>query len=1276
MMAASSDCNQNSDPLKLIRVGTSQDQRLADALNPAKPDFPRIDERRIEHAMVFAKAYAAHLQFYGPGNTITGTWEPFFSRDVSVQLAVAAIQSTDDYRNGVKTSFDFLKSGKNQNSEAELKQHLGYLFSYAGSLAQQLDVLKEALPKEIALKSILQNLVQRQLAPAFRRLVAYYNADLLLAENDRLIADDAEPGVTVLGARTAAFSTVYAYSISKDWMTDNASDWQTYTQSLPPDSSVFGTGATVFERINPIATHNLFTSIFDQFLKAFARTVSEAQNALAASFTDRDDHEPHYALFVSFLRLFNHVRTETDTLTQRHLDFYYRQILRLKEKPAEPSRAHLLAELAKHADSHEIPEGALFKAGKDSAGVDAFFANDRAFIANKATVTERKNLYRHSNTDHDTLESENGRLFAAPVADSEDGLGAKLTSVDQSWHPFFNKVYKEGELDNINMPKAEIGFAVASHYLLLAEGERTITLTFTVDSIGDFSADPADIACLFSGEEGWLNAPADWFKDIDGKQLQLQVKLDGAMPKVAPYSAKIHGFGFKTELPVMRVLLNHRSDTDFIYAELESIRVQRMDLAVTVTGLKTLALSNDFGPIDASKPFQPFGATPGKNSSLVVGSKEAFQKELSLCKLNVVWQATPAPYDNKSVSVSAEFLQKGRWFNSGIAPINITQTVFDLTPGLNNPYTPSIDAADLSEQESYSSADRHGYVRLKTNEDFGQRKYEQDLIDYIAHQINTEQTGSGNTKKEFVAGPAINQVALNNQITSRTEIDLKPTPPTGPFIAELTLEYTATQTLVLNAAEPTDFEARKGHFLHLTPFGHAEQHGFLKINAPDTGLYLLPQFSHINSAQKSGFDPDLPDNQLIRHEAEFYLGVSELKPPQNLALLFQVADGTADPLSDKPDPHIHWSFLSSNEWLPFDEYTIEDATSELLNSGIITLAVPEAATSDNTLMPSGQHWLRASVAKESDAVCRLQMVAAQGFTTTFKNQDNDPSFTAAPLAAGTVSKLEKPDAAVKGISQPFPSFGGRGAEQAPAFYTRISERLRHKDRAIALWDYERLLLQAFPQIFQAKCLNHTHYEPDTGGGNGIYRELAPGHVTVVTIPNLALHTRRDPLRPYTGLGLLEDIGTFLSQRLSGFVTLHLENPLFEEVGVSFKVRFHEGYDETFYANQLDEAITRFLSPWAFPGGGNPSFGGKIYRSVLLNFVEEQMYVDYVTDFKLSHSYQRFDDYGAITDIVIADAADVQGSKGVSLLVSARQHSIDVLNPVSETAEATCPCASV
>jgi hypothetical protein len=322
-------------------------------------------------------------------------------------------------------------------------------------------------------------------------------------------------------------------------------------------------------------------------------------------------------------------------------------------------------------------------------------------------------------------------------------------------------------------------------------------------------------------------------------------------------------------------------------------------------------------------------------------------------------------------------------------------------------------------------------------------------------------------------------------------------------------------------------------------------------------------------------------------------------------------------------------------------------------------------------------WIRAAVHEASDAVCRLLLLAPQAMQAVFSDQGNAPDFSATPLPAGTVTQLATPVAAVKSITQPFPSFGGRGAEQPPDFYLRISERLRHKERAIDLWDYERLILEAFPQIYKVKCLNHTHYEPadpgDAGSSGpcagGVYRELAPGHVTIVALPNLKSQQQRDPLKPYTSLGVLQEIQSFLNQRTGCFVQLHVRNPQFEELRASFNLQLRAGYDQAYYTKQLQQAITRFLSPWAFNGSGVPSFGGKIYKSALINFVEQQHYVDFVTDFKL---FQDIPCQPAGT----VDLDEATGSRAVSILVSAPagKHQISPIDAAPDQSLAeSCGC---
>lgn len=1262
-MSPSDDCTQNRDALRVAREGTSQKDRLAPALDPA---YAPVDQRTVAHRMVFAKAYSAFLDYFDMANAPAGNWQPFFGKELSVQLAVAAVQDMEFYKMQVKEYLDFLDDRTNAPDETELKNRLGYLFSVAATVARQLDLLKEGLPPEMPLKGSLQNVIRSQLAPAFKKLVLYYRDGLAPdppAPPAPPYQNDVAAIFSIMGKR-AKFTEVRDQGLSLDWISeDSAAEWPEYLQNLDdlvgyPATGIHGSGATLFQRVNHIATHNLFTGIFDTFLKAFARTVADAQLALEKSFSDTG-HEPHYALFLAFLRLFEYARAEVNTLTARHLDFYYREVLRLKEKGALPGKAHLLAELAAHAPDFLLKQGELFKAGKDDLGIEAYFANDRDFAANQAKVAQLKSLYLHENGPNDTLPFQDGRLFAAPAANSDDGMGAELTSEDGSWHPFYNKIYRDGSLNEIRMPKGDAGFAIASHHLFLAGGSRTVTVAFTVVNPGKLNLTgnrKQDIVCLFSTEKGWLEKPATTFS-ADGAILTLQVALSGADPAVLSYSPDLHGYDFPTQLPVLLVKLRHRNAAGYLYPALREVELSKIDLTVEVQGLKALSVSNDFGPVDAAKPFQPFGAQPQAANALVIGSREAFQKELSAATVNIQWQSAPTPFGKDTVTVSTDFLQEGRWQASGVTPVDIvpadfsfpdfelpdigdislrmvagkpgnvpigsyTQSITVWPPSKDAGHQPFVDLPDLSEPEEFSTASRHGFLRFKLTSDFGQSQYEQALIDYIKRVIEGEEP-------------------------------TKPLPPTGPSVSELTLSYSSTQSIQLPAVQSA------ARFIQVAPFGFADTTGASGRN------FLLPQMKHANK-----LDEKLPQDHPVQHEAEFFIGVTGLIPPQSLALLFQVSDGTADPRSKKPQPHIHWSYLKENEWAPFEKLAVQDGTDGLLNSGIVTFAVPRGASDVNTLLPPGVHWIRAAVASESDAVCSLRMVAAQALEATFADRGNDPAFPAKVLPPGTISKMDQPDAAVKSIAQPFPTFGGRGKEAPNAFYTRVSERLRHKDRAIALWDYEHLVLEAFPQVYKVKCLNHVQYEPNESGA-GVYRELAPGHVTVVTVPDQQFQNLRDPLRPYTSLGLLEQIGSFLRRRLSCFATLHVRNPEFEEVRAQFRVRLHPGFDETLHVNRLQEGITRFLSPWAFPGGGSPTFGGRIYKSVLINFVEEQPYVDYVTDFLLFHEY--LDDAGVPRTV---EKDEVAGSKAVSILVSARKHDIVTLHPAEAAAPGEkCPCAA-
>lgn len=1226
-------CSENKNPLQ--RVGTSQQQRLLAAL---KSSYIRIDEREYADWIVFAEAFAEYLNYYNLTNQVDGNWKPFFEKDVSAILGSMAIQNIDAYRQAVTERFNIVRS--DDHADTVLKKTLGALFSCIFTLCKALDEYADKIPGEVALKQTLQNLITIKLQPVLQRLLSYYKGGYDLT----LIKEENITGWKVLNKPVAKAESIITEGLSSLWIKGGGT-WSAYYAAITSDPSVYGNaGWNVYRKISHAANHNLFSGAFDQFLMVYARIVKEAEQQLLKSLTDWDSHPAHYTLFLAFLKLFRYSQDHINTLTQRHLDFYYKEVLQLKPKPAVANQAHILVELAKQTEEYLLKQGTSFKAGKDSAGKEIIYTLDQDTLFNKGKVASLMTLYKGSSTDNIGTVNNNGRLFASPVTNSADGLGAELKTDNKEWQPYVNKTYTDGSLSSINMPKAEIGFAVASHYLSLSEGKRTVNIKLVTAS--GSAAFPSSLAidCYLTTEKGWYQAVSPTFTSGQTSETtpasckMISFTIPGDAPAITDYNMAVHGGVLDCTLPVVKVYLKNENNAAYTYNDLKGITLQKIEVEVKVgadtynqDGLKQLTLAGDSGPIDPSKPFQPFGVQPKKGSSFIIGSKEIFTKKGAKIKLNAEWDGLPAsPYDIDHSPEDPEnddyypyskmrFRMSGKWdkksasdTDADIIPFNDTNaTVVFPSAYMSLPDGVIVNYADT--YDAYSNKSNAGFIKLSLNGSFGQDSYLSDLTDYLIKKAN-QTLPSGATQ---------------------------PVAPYVPTLRSLYLSYTAATINTVTSTSKQDFNNRSVRFFHLFPFGSAEQHTVISGN---TSINLLPQFSHT-------------ENGVVKeHAGEWYIGLQNIVAGQGVQVLFQVLEGTTNPLLDKPDEHVSWSYLGNNQWKLFDDQHIVDYTSQLVSSGIISFIIPADATSANTLLPTGYVWLKATVNEMAEAVCKLISVDAQAAVVTLADNNNAADLLNTALAAGTISKLKEPVSAIKKISQPYASFGGKPVEASESFYVRVSERLRHKNRAITIWDYEHLILEAFPEIHLVKCLNHTKYEGSS------YNEVLPGHVTIITVPDLTNRNDTNPLRPYTNQNTLEAIEAFIKKKISCHVKLHVRQPQFEEVRMDFKLKLISGLEFNYYKKLLQQEITEFLSPWAFGRSADITFGGKVHKSVLINFIEERSYVDYITDVKMYHRKEDGGTESSDTDIITASTA-----KSILVSAAASKHAIA---EITEAAAAT------
>ncbi len=1226
-------CNDYKNPLQ--RGGTDQQQRALAALGG---NYVLVDEHDFKEWIVFANQFAAYIRYYDETNQDVNTWQPFFNSDISAVLGTIAIQNINDYRLAVKAIFDAIRNPANQTNNSLLKEDLNTLFGALLTLTVALDGYYIKLPDNNALKSIIANLVKTKLQGPFKSLLRYYKA----AVNRILVEEDDNSGWTILNTSVQNPRVIISGNILSPIWTGSPTSLQVYYQSLLADPTIYGnpTAPNATEKqIIHASNHNLFTGIFDTYLQSYTRIINEAESQLLATLNNDNTHTPHYALFLTFLKLFKHARQSLNTLTLRHLDFYYKRVLKLVLKKPVPSHADLVFELAKQVDEFMLPAGTAFKAGKDALGKDVTFTLDSDSVFNKATVGQLMSIYRGDKTDNIGAVKNEGRWFASPVANSDDGLGAKLTSANGEWHPFFHDEYQDNAVSKIDMPKAQIGFAIASHYLYLNEGARTVNLN--LDFTGGSMTIPKStvVDCYITTAKGWFKIPDAQVSIVQQNNSKskpcsaIVLSLLGNDPPTADYSAAVHGGTFTSAVPTVKVYLRNDDAITYPYDSLSTYTLNSVEVSVAVgdsdptvyskNGLKQLLASGDSGAFDVSKPFQPFGATPKGDSAFVIGNKELMSKKGAVVSINIAWANLPVssgniPYPASSTPIVGivEQLSNGIWTQPADDDVYLFgQTNPSFTPILTINHNSAIvlgDGVDVDYSDAYgpfTASSNRGFFKVIMHNDLGFDTYQNDQINYLI-KLALGKTG--------------------------TDLPAQPYKPYTPVINAISISYTAVTNVGINTID-ADFANRDIQFYHLSPFGEAEQ---AKTLNTDQSVYLLPQFSHAEDGSTS----------LVPDIAEFLIGLQNLTAQQSVNILFQVLEGTSDPVVSIFKNLITWNYLSDNRWKPFTDQQVVDNTNFLRQSDIISFQIPELATTANTIMPANYLWIKAAISTPTDpkapsgsnkpgAVCKLLNVLAQAAQVTFADNGNDPAFLTNALPAKTISKMVVSQSAIKSITQPYPSFGGKPIEDNSHFYVRASERLRHKDRAITIWDYERLVLEAFPEIHRVKCLNHTKYE------NGKVYEDAPGYVTVITIPDLTNHNEINPLRPYTNADTIDQIQAYLQQRISCQVNLNVNNPIFEEVQMVFDLKLMAGRDYSYYSQLLQNSITQFLSPWAYGKADDVQFGGMIEKSVLINFIEAQPYVDYITDVQL---FLLSNDPAAPPPV---DQDEITATTSISILVS-------------------------
>lgn len=941
-------------------------------------------------------------------------------------------------------------------------------------------------------------------------------------------------------------------------------DWMAFAYKFSQEVKFFNDKADLDNNgdsnLKPKAPYKTWESFFKKAeeIKAEATHYSEG------------DIEPHLTLFICFLKLLDHSRDRFNAITKRHLDFYYKEILDLKTKDFTADQVYTIFELAKNADQQVIAKDTALDAGKDNLGNPKTYKVEEETVINKTAIK----LLRSS------FQNQTG-WYIAQEPKSSDGRGGEIESESQSWLPFGDTSYQN----------ADFGFSIASPSLKMGEGPRQIIISLEfVDPI-KITKSAEELTEIFSlkitGKSGWmpltLTSENIKLSNSTPYKLEFSIELSDTDEPIINLSSEVHEVEYATQNPLIKFQFNNDTanlakESFKVYKALAENTLKNIQISTLSLYSKSLKVINDTGNISTQNPFMPFGPLAKTQAKFKVSSAEWVGKNITQAEMQISWKDLPDNFATHYSSYTESTVNDGLWDENGSQIIKDAQGTdrFRVSPSVisENRRTQQ----DLMSSESSSSENETKPSKAL----FGDANTSR-------FKFFTENSG-GYTP--LVSDDYVLQLELNEdffhdvyaKVVTAHAIEKKeaPNPPYTPLAENL--------SVAISTSENFNASNQQVQLFHDYPFGHMSQ-----SNEGDTHLV-------------QNLDP----------KGELYIGLEHCKPGDNVQFLFQLEEGTENPDAITAEGYstIEWHFLYKNKWHAFDSNRLlKDETNNFLKTGLVKLTIPKEFDTRNTLMPKGLFWIRASQQSKisgqnlPDTVCRFIDIHPQAVKAVFQNENNDLSHLIDGLAKDSIAKLKNRLSTVKSVQQPYASFGGRQKESDTDFYRRVSERLRHKNRAVTHWDYEHLVLEKFTYLYKVKCLNHS-----TENCN-----QCPGNVLLVVVPNIKTQNVFDKYKPRLSVNKLTEIQSFLETKNALMVDTKVISPEYEPVKVSLEVKFHQGYDKNLYTQILKEDLTKILAPWAFDSEASIAFNNRLYSSEVIHFLEGLGYVDYIKNFSFSHN---------------------------------------------------------
>lgn len=764
-----------------------------------------------------------------------------------------------------------------------------------------------------------------------------------------------------------------------------------------------------------------------------------------------------------------------------------------------------------------------------------------------------------------------------------------------------------------------LGLIISGPPLLLREGKRCVTVTFSPED-EKWTKQLEDIVkSLRLNIEGWtkekiifelfnnlfyvtVSTAAGWLEIAnytvkkDDRNLILKFILSEDFPATKECEEEIHHF--QSIFPALRIYPNFDAWL-YPYSWLENFLLDKIIIETSVEGISNVLIYNELGRVDNSKPFMPFGVNTERGAWFVLGNYEMSRKDVQTVNLHINWQQLPddekglygyyRAYNDKigncSFRLKADYLADYKW--SGTPETKPFYLFSSVKKDLVGNPLPDVELSQenilsdidiqrmpvslsAEEEYDYDIKSRSGFIRFVMDEPsfgFGEKQY---------RHLFTEQMIKNTFRKK-------KQEAVN--------------PPVNPLIEKITMDYHSRDVIDLRKHKATN----------------------------ETDVFQLYPLGYI-SALPDGESRSVPFVYKLDTDANILLSFRNVKGGEILTIFFEFLPDSKECTTENI-PRIVWYWGNGYNWHKVSPNTVlSDHTQNMLASGHIKIRLPDKVD-DSLLDADHLLWLRAGIKRYEENISEIKAIHINVVKLELDADLADKS----DIDGYENKEYELvPDIKLPGIKsfQQISSFySGRDGENETDMQIRISEYVTHRGKAVTARDYERIVLQSFPDIAKVKCL------PDFD-----CKQNRKGMVTLVVIPKIEKYDNRIYM-PLTPSYFMLKIEEYMLRHTSAYVKgIDVINPVYEELMVRCDISFYEDYSQAISQTRLSGVLNDMIAPWQTKKK-LPVFGYSINMKKMhdnieaLNFVKSINRLSIIRIANKDESYSLYE-YGRGNDMIV------------------------------------------